>query len=135
MAKKLFEVIKRIELQPYKQDLYIIVTNDIRTSFYKRKLKIKATTDIDSNILAFVWRAENYHNQYMFLPNTCGVSTVAHEAFHVAFHALTESGVKLSVESEEAWAYMIGRVSYEAVSLLNEYPKAKRKAKIKLDKK
>lgn len=135
MAKKLFEVCKKIELRPYKHDLYIIVTNDIRASFYKRKRKIKATTEIDSNTHAFVWRADSYQDQYMFLPNTCGVGTIAHEAFHAAYHVLTESGVRLSRDSEEAWSYMIGEIAYQITVILDKYQKQKNKSKKALDKK
>lgn len=126
MAKKLMEVVKKFELKPYKHDLYIIVTNDIRASYYKRKRKINASTEIDASTHAFVWRADNYQDQYMFLPNNCGASTIAHEAFHAAYHVLTESGVRLSKDSEEAWSYMIGAIVHEAIVTLNKWYKQRK---------
>lgn len=46
----------------------------------------------------------------LWVPDLCDHAVLAHEAFHVAYAVLDTRGVKLSVDSEEAFAYTIEHV-------------------------
>jgi hypothetical protein len=68
----------------------------------------------------FFYFKGNYHvfvNESLSEPNTDHLAVVVHEIVHLTHHILDDIGMRLSNDSEEAYAYHVQRIVLEAMPI------------------
>lgn len=101
---------KRVEIPIYFGSLVMYKSNKWK------KIEKKYNLDSTQGFLAFAFSVQqkNRASQYVVcLPKKCDASVLAHEALHITNLILKERGVYVSLEEDEAQAYLLGWVIKE----------------------
>ena len=100
--------IKKFEIPIYERLLKVVVCEDIRTG-----LEIIESNDFEGEedtVEATVIEDNKGGINVIIKPNA-NINTICHESLHVVTAVLAHAGLKLTDDSEEAYAYLIGWVS------------------------
>ena len=86
---------------------------DTMTKKIKFSNKDEATDTVMDDYMAKVcfFGSDTEQKEYTFMlidTDECNISTISHEIFHLVYNALNRSGLKMSLDSEESYAYLIG---------------------------
>lgn len=102
---------KIVRVDPFGYRLHIVVTNDIRASFEKRRRKVRTRVEISPKAMAFTVTNRNTMDVYVFYPENAGVGTTVHEIVHVVTFVMKQAGAEFE---EEVWAYHIDHLTQVA---------------------
>lgn len=106
---------KVYKVRPYHYRLHLFVSNDVLRSFKRRNLPSKLTP----NGYAFIWSRDGCNDVFAFLPEKCGLGSIAHEMFHVIHFIMKSVGITLTDESEEAYTYLLDELTQMAAEFVH----------------
>lgn len=98
----------------------INLVDDIWEYYVKNNIsgERKAIEQYKAVVIDFPDRDKQYTHYVVFRDDGYDISCIAHEAFHLTYSILTQVGVKLTKESEEAFAYLISYLTNEIAERL-----------------
>lgn len=109
---------KHISLGPFNWDGFVFLGGteaDVHKWFHKH-LKIDFSEGIrpEHQINGLAWVEAN-QPWYIWVKDPHNVPTLAHEALHITARVLRDRGLSLTVESEEAYTYVLGSIMSQSL--------------------
>jgi len=111
---------KKVTIPLYERSLIIIVVDDIHEGLVATG--ISAFEDEEDTLEATVVEDDKGVIHLIIKPDA-SINTICHEALHVAVGVLTDCGMKMCDNSEEAYAYLIGWVAEQIEKSIKAYGK------------
>ncbi len=97
-AKRQMEIGKTFTLEPFEQNVKVILTDCVHRSYKGLEINVGAP-DLSPLVTALVCGIDkNSGLVYLLLNFDAGAGTVAHEAWHVVHHMMTRVGAELDNE-------------------------------------
>lgn len=108
------KVFKQLEVAPYPFPVRFCSGFSRKQCYSKlKKINERYAEELDTvNFLTcegdafYITFSNHYSLLFIDEADTCNYAIVAHEVFHAVYYIMNESGVKLSEDSEEAFAYL-----------------------------
>ena len=130
---------KRLNIDVWGTAVTIIIAPTIGKAISNAKLpkmknysigELKEDVNGASGHALSIKRDDGVSRYYLFVEGSSTVNcfnTIPHESFHIAFCILKDRGMILTIDTQEAFAYLVGYIAQAALELNQKWCKGKKK--------